>query len=425
MRTPLFLILLGLVGCAGLSSHKPSPAHICADFNEGNRFSYDGKSYSQKFQKELPASKLAAVLGELHTAYGDCESIIESQTKDGKTTFVTQNKGGKKLEFLLFSRDGEIEGLLFRGESLPPVSYADWQAVSNDIKKMPRGNFLLQDLDSGKTIAQSRSKERTPLGSVFKLFVLDTLAEQIAIGKMSWETPMKLNKDFYSLPGGRMQEETPGTVHTLKEYALPMIAISDNTATDHLVQLLGREAIEARIKQLNLKKSYSWNRPFLTTLDLFRVRAAFKDASYERYNNAKRSDRLKMLEALPKSDDLAKNLADWSSPRGIMQLEWYSTPQEICQLLSSIDTRATRAKDNTPRDILASNTPFVESIHGFDYAGYKGGSEPGVIQMAYLLKKKGKRYCLYIGSADTKKLADESGLFAKLKGILELSKTAL
>src|SRR5690606_32399069 len=152
-------------------------------------------------------------------------------------------------------------------------------------------------------------------------------------GKMSWETPLKLKKDFYSLPSGKMQEEEPGTVHNLKEYALPMIAISDNTATDHLVHLLGREAIEARIKQLRLQKSYSWNRPFLTTLELFRIRAAFKEATYARYDNSTRNNRLKMLESLPKSEDLRKNLADWNSPRGVMQIEWYSTPQEICQLL--------------------------------------------------------------------------------------------
>ena len=48
-----------------------------------------------------------------------------------------------------------------------------------------------------------------------------------------------------SLPSGITQDWAPGTPASLEQLATLMISISDNTATDALMGLIGRERLEA------------------------------------------------------------------------------------------------------------------------------------------------------------------------------------
>ena len=51
-----------------------------------------------------------------------------------------------------------------------------------------------------------------------------------------------IRDELDSLPSGTTQDEPPGTGLPVRELALRMIAMSDNTATDHLIDLVGRDA---------------------------------------------------------------------------------------------------------------------------------------------------------------------------------------
>ncbi|MEZ4462635.1 MAG: serine hydrolase [bacterium] len=51
-----------------------------------------------------------------------------------------------------------------------------------------------------------------------------------------------------SLPSGVLQDKPAGEKVTVKEAASKMISISDNTATDHLLNLVGRANVEAWVK---------------------------------------------------------------------------------------------------------------------------------------------------------------------------------
>lgn len=88
-------------------------------------------------------------------------------------------------------------------------------------------------------------EEDTPLAvaSAFKLLVLAALREEVEAGRRAWDEVVRLEEAWKSLPSGLLQgwpEGSPLTLHTL---AALMISLSDNTATDALIALLGRERL--------------------------------------------------------------------------------------------------------------------------------------------------------------------------------------
>src|SRR5690606_5860841 len=116
-----------------------------------------------------------------------------------------------------------------------------------------------------------------------------------------------------------------------------------------------------------------WNRPFLNTMELFRVRAFFSPSDYKAYAGATRTNRLLQIQKLPQAThaDFLPSIGRWQEPRGLYDVEWFSTPAEVCQLMSSFQNE----NESEVVEILGLNTPFVEKGH-FEQVLYKGGSEP-------------------------------------------------
>src|SRR5690606_31011699 len=104
-----------------------------------------------------------------------------------------------------------------------------------------------------------------PIGSQFKLWVLGALARQIADGTVAWDQTLTVEADDQSMGNaeGSLQVVAPGTEVTVEEAATLMISISDNTATDLLVDLVGRDAVEEQMREWVADPAP--NEPFLTT----------------------------------------------------------------------------------------------------------------------------------------------------------------
>jgi beta-lactamase class A len=65
-----------------------------------------------------------------------------------------------------------------------------------------------------------------------------------------------------------LQYEPDGTQISVLDAAAKMISISDNTATDMLINLVGRSEVEAALTEAGMANP-SLNRPFLTTRETF------------------------------------------------------------------------------------------------------------------------------------------------------------
>jgi len=78
--------------------------------------------------------------------------------------------------------------------------------------------------------------------------------------------------------------------------------------------------------------------------------------------------------------------------------------------------------DKTARQILAINPGSLNISHEkWQYVGFKGGSEPGVLNMTYLLQSTtGDWYALSLGWNNKQAPLENQKLFAVLQQILKI-----
>jgi beta-lactamase class A len=89
--------------------------------------------------------------------------------------------------------------------------------------------------------------------SVIKLHLLIAALEQVQHGKLALETRIALPTEEIVAGSGLLQKLEPGALLTLRDYLMLMIIVSDNTATNMVIDLLGgREAVNQQLEVWNL-----------------------------------------------------------------------------------------------------------------------------------------------------------------------------
>src|SRR5262245_23978173 len=131
-------------------------------------------------------------------------------------------------------------GLLFVADSDQQIDVAAKEAAAS----LPGTiGILVTELTSDgiKPLFDKNQNGGFAIGSSFKLYILGTLAEEVNADRRQFENIMRLKPEWVGPPSSEMGGWPMGSPVTLHTLALKMISISDNTATDHLLHLLGRE----------------------------------------------------------------------------------------------------------------------------------------------------------------------------------------
>lgn len=97
--------------------------------------------------------------------------------------------------------------------------------------------------------------ERFPAASTFKIPVLIELFNQVHSGKISLTDMIVMQEDDISPGSGVLSALMPGLSMSVRDYAVLMMIVSDNTGTDIIYNLVGRENIAAMIKNMGLKNT--------------------------------------------------------------------------------------------------------------------------------------------------------------------------
>jgi beta-lactamase class A len=94
-----------------------------------------------------------------------------------------------------------------------------------------------------------------PTASTFKTVVLYELFRQVDQGRIDLTRRIAI-EDKHRVPGsGVIQDLDAGANLTIKDIATLMINVSDNSATDILFALLGKDAIQQAVKDLNMART--------------------------------------------------------------------------------------------------------------------------------------------------------------------------
>jgi len=369
--------------------------------------------FSPAFLAAVPAAKVTEIASGVSALYGKAERVAVTPTEPGSAKLVlTYERGTVDMMIKIDSAPpNQVVGLLITGSAftqglpqllqtlhgLPGLTGFAFARLGDGAPQIVNG------LDADRPLA---------LGSAFKLVILAELARQIAAGERQWTDMVTL--DAGPLPGGTYTQMPAGTKVSLLELAQKMISISDNSATDILLATLGRAKVEAMMTQIGWQ-SPARNRPFLSTLETFKIKGItrFRQA-WPALDEKGRRALLAQIDAAPLSE-IDPNLYKDGKPILIDQAEWFASPADMIRTMDWLRKHSESGPAAQTRAILSINPGVVRGAGTaqWSYIGYKGGSEPGVITMNFLLQGKDGWYAIS-GEWNNPNAAVQDGVFAAL-----------
>lgn len=368
-------------------------------------------------------------LGKLFVQAADQLPNLSLTSVDGNDTQLSAHAvvGEVKLRFELAVDDKhQIAALAIEPEGFAGATPGTFEeAIHSASALAPHAQLLVAQLDKGscKPIQELAANDELAIGSTFKLYVLLALADKVLAGKAQWTDELAVRDDWKSLPSGVTQNELPGTKHPLGLYAERMISISDNTAADHLLYTLGRKQVEAALRDAKHARP-ALDTPFLSTRELFVFKLGMPAADIDKYlklPEARRRDYLDKTLA-PKQPSI-KEVPGWKAARRIDKLEWFASANDLCQAMNTLLIRAQNPKALPVLDILGKNPGLPVDKKVFPFVGFKGGSEPGLINMTYLLRRDDDQWFVVVLTlnADEGGVIDDKKTYALANGLLQLT----
>jgi len=134
-------------------------------------------------------------------------------------------------------------------------------AQVNEIVAAHKGKVALyaEDLASHKVIAVDADVP-VKTASVIKLGILYEALEEIREGKARWDEPIVLKEDDAVSGSGILQFMDAPLTLTLRDVLTLMIDMSDNTATNLMIDRFGTASVDARIASIGLTNTYLYKK---------------------------------------------------------------------------------------------------------------------------------------------------------------------
>jgi beta-lactamase class A len=376
------------------------------------------------FLAKVPGTKLQEIFAELGVQLAGLTIVDVQGPANALVAHVAAGELKLRISLELDAASKQISGLVVRRDvdTGPPLaSFGDALRAAGALA--PKAQLLIATLDHGacKPLHELGGTDQLAIGSTFKLYVLLALVDRIVAGKAAWTDELAVRDDWKSLPSGVTQNEPPGTKHPLQLFAERMISISDNTAADHLLYAVGRREVEAAVRATKHAQP-ALDVPFLSTRELFALKLG-APADLDRYvklPEARRRDHLdKALAGKVPKLDIA---GTWKTARVVDKLDWFASGEDLCRAMGTLWTRAQNPKAAPVLGILSKNPGLPLDAKVWPYIGFKGGSEPGVINMTYLLKRDDDQWfvvTLGFNAAEGGTLEDEK-IFALAVAVIDL-----
>jgi beta-lactamase class A len=346
--------------------------------------------FDDAFLAQVSLPQIQQILVGLQQSFGAYQSV----QAEGENYIIVFAKG-KVVATIDVNESGQITTLL-----LSPVAEAIAPADAIEQLRALPGKTNLVIVEGNAELVDYNADQPLAVGSAFKLAVLATLYRQIEEGDRTWRDVVKLRPQDRSLPSGILQDWFDGAQLTVETVATLMISQSDNTATDVLMNLLGQEAIAPLASR---------NQPLLTTREFFALKNPQNEALLKRYRSGTVQQRRQVLRELTTAP-----LPDASLFMGqpvTLDVEWFFTPRELCGLMRKVE--------DLPLMSVNPGGGLVDPSQ-WQKVSYKGGSEPGVLNLTTSLKAaNGKTYCVSATWNNAAKPLDETRFYTLYSGIIK------
>jgi beta-lactamase class A len=278
---------------------------------------------------------------------------------------------------------GLIEGLLVTPVSDTPASWAelDHQLAAS----APHVSFLAARVEPDgacRSVNAISAATPRPLGSMFKLFVLGALANAVRTHRVSWNQTVTVTAGIKVAGSGDLQNDPDGTALTVEQAAIDMISISDNTAADLLLNLVGRAAVERQVRAWSSHPALDI--PFLTVSELFALKCDDFPKLADYFLRLGPAGRAAYLRTTVDAVTLAQEVAA-SAPHDVNSIEWFASADDICRAFVGLAELQREPGLGPIATILSTNNGGIDlASTTWPRVWFKGGSESGVLTLGYL-----------------------------------------
>lgn len=366
------------------------------------------------FLTQISAEQLMALATQVTASVGKASRLINvmPMSANAGTATIASTNGTIGIQLSVESASPyRVTGLRITNAT---ANEASLPAIIAAMKALPgTTNFALYKLGGkGPSLMAGYEVDRPlSVGSAFKLVIFAELIRSISASERRWDDEVTL--DGRELPFGSYRQLPTGSKVSLRNLAEKMISVSDNSATDLLLFALGRENVETMQKTLGVADP-SRNRPFLGTMEAFKLKGIPRLrsrwlAADERGRRALLTD----VDVAPTSE--LKTLFQDGKPVAPDSIEWFLSPLDLAKIMDWLRINTTGGSAVEAHGILSLN-PGVDTqiARQFNYVGYKGGSEPGVIHMTSLLQTKSGQWLVLTGGWLNTEAPVENSRFAAL-----------
>ena len=343
--------------------------------------------FAKSFLEIVSLYQVAAALREVKAAAGPFERVENR----GERWYAVFAKGEAQVQ-LKTDEFGRVVLLTVQ----PVLSRVfDFDSAVEELERVPGlVSYLIRR--NGATLAARDPDRPCAVASAAKLAVLAATKDAVLSRRVRWDDVFSLDSDWRSLPSGVLHDWPVGTPLTISTFAAQMMSISDNTATDALISIIGAQ---------NIERHAPHTRPFPTTRAMFFLKSAENEALRNAYIAADYASRLEILRAVA-DEPLVRASSLLTKP--VLDLEWYLSARELCGLAHYVN------------DLPVARINPSFHTEGLNSMLYKGGSEPGVLNLTMCASgAAGRTCCASVTWNDPAQRIEEDGAVAAYRGLLQ------
>lgn len=116
-------------------------------------------------------------------------------------------------------------------------------------------SLMLKDLNSGEIVASAYPDRECKTASVIKFPILVHVALEVERGRLHWNETLTLTESEKVGGSGVLTNMTAGLNLSLRDLCVLMTVISDNTATNMIIEHVGIEPVNQTLRDLGLPKT--------------------------------------------------------------------------------------------------------------------------------------------------------------------------
>lgn len=142
-----------------------------------------------------------------------------------------------------------------------PKSLLDERVRAEVAQFKGKVSLFAKNLDTG-TAYELGADDRVPTASTIKIAIMVEAFARVSEGKAKWTDDLVLTKKVKVGGSGILNEFSDGLHLTLRDAVTLMMIMSDNTATNLVIDVFGADAVNARMDSLGFKETRLMRRVF-------------------------------------------------------------------------------------------------------------------------------------------------------------------